>query len=105
MTSDYVSWVLGLQGWERAICEDSYMAGEEDVTERTQVPYHTEKESNSVFFCETGCQTPCEWLKSGPAQQRVQDKRKRAAPLKRAVVIGASPPLHLSAPRLLLGLT
>ena len=29
MTSDYVSWVLGLQGWERAWNEDSYMAGEE----------------------------------------------------------------------------
>ena len=37
MTSDYVSYVLGLQGWERALNEDNYyvyscMAGEEDVT-------------------------------------------------------------------------
>ena len=31
MTHDYISWVLGLQGWERAHCEDDYFAGEEDT--------------------------------------------------------------------------
>ena len=37
MTSDYVSYVLGLQGWERAWDEDSYMAGEEDVLARNRL--------------------------------------------------------------------
>ena len=29
MTSDYISEAIGLQGWERALNQDAYMAGEE----------------------------------------------------------------------------
>ena len=105
MTSDYVSWVLGLQGWERAINEDSYMAGEEDVPDGEQVPCHTEKVSKSVFFCETGCQTPSEWLPARPAQQGKDAERSRAEPRKRSLQPGTTTPhpeiltaIHLSAP-------
>ena len=31
-TMDYVSHVLGLQGWERAWDEDAYFAGEEEIS-------------------------------------------------------------------------
>ena len=31
MTSDYTSEAVGLQGWERALNEDAYFAGEEDL--------------------------------------------------------------------------
>ena len=92
MTSDYVSWVLGLQGWQRALNEDAYMAGEEDVLGREQVPNHTKKVSNTVYFCETGCQTPAEWLGQVPAQQGNEAVPGRAPPLKRALTIGTHSP-------------
>ena len=79
MTSDYVHYVLGLQGWERAINEDSYMAGEEDYLDEGQVPCHTEEVSNTVCFCETGCQTPSEWSDSGLAQ-KAEDAPPQLAP-------------------------
>ena len=92
MTSDYVSWVLGLQGWERALNEDAYMAGEEDVSVEVEVPYHTEKVSNTVYFCETGCQTPSEWLTSGSAHEAKEAEPGRAPPRKRCLEPGTITP-------------
>ena len=74
MTSDYVSWVLGLQGWERAINEDSYMAGEEDVSIGMELPFHTEKVANTVYLSETGCQTPASWADCRPAQKEKESR-------------------------------
>ena len=95
MTSDYISEILGLQGWaERALNEDSYFAsGEaEDVSESMQVPHHTEKVSNTVCFCETGCQTPSEWLTAGPAQEANEGVRRAAVKRERPSIQGTNPP-------------
>ena len=72
MTHDYISWVLGLQGWERAHCEDNYFAGEEDTIDNA-VSDETIDGSLTVEVCrqrkETACQTPPEWGKSPPISQ------------------------------------
>ena len=90
MTSDYVHYVLGLQGWERAINKRGFlhrMAGEEDYLDEGQVPCHTEEVSNTVCFCETGCQTPSEWSDSGLAQ-KAEDEVPKLAPT-RLVLLSA----------------
>ena len=98
MTSDYVSEVLGLQGWERALNEDSYFAGEEDVAETGQLPDsdHTEEVSKTVCFCETGCQTPSEWLTAGPAQEANEGVRRAAVKRERPSIQGTNPVIHLA---------
>ena len=92
MTSDYVSWVLGLQGWERAWDEDSYMAGEEDVLYMDEDAAEPSPTANSRSTCDIGCQTPNDWLKSEPAQERKQAEPGRAPPLERALSIGTTSP-------------
>ena len=87
MTSDYVSWVLGLQGWERAWREDSYFAGEEDVLGSSQREITPEKGFLGTSTVTVGCQTPPEWLDCGPAQQGNEAVPGRAPPLKRALTI------------------
>ena len=78
MTSDYVSWVLGLQGWERALREDSYFAGEEDTLGSSTEPYTPEKEPLRNYTVTVGCQTPSEWQESGPAQEASKRERRVA---------------------------
>ena len=56
MTSDYVSWVLGLQGWERAWDEDSYMAGEDDVLYMDEKAAERSPTANSPCTLDIGCQ-------------------------------------------------
>ena len=72
MTHDYISWVLGLQGWERAHCEDNYFAGEEDTIDNA-VSDETTVRLLTRVVCrqrrETACQTPPEWGKSEAAQE------------------------------------
>ena len=69
MTSDYVSWVLGLQGWQRAWKEDAYFAGEEDTLGSSTEPDTPEKEPLRNYTVTVGCQTPSQWADSGPAQK------------------------------------
>ena len=61
MTSDYVSWVLGLQGWERCACIDAYMAGEEYDLECPGSECDEETKCLVVKVSSFGTQTPSEW--------------------------------------------
>ena len=72
MTHDYISWVLGLQGWERAHCEDNYFAGEEDTIDNAVSDETIDGSKSvevSVLTKDTACQTPPEWGKSEAAQE------------------------------------
>ena len=69
MTSDYVSWVLGLQGWERARREDAYFAGEEDVLGNSQRETTPEEGTVGSSSVTVGCQTPAEWAELEHAQK------------------------------------
>ena len=55
MTSDYVSWVLGLQGWERAWRKDSYFAGEEGTLGSSTEPDTPEKGFLGTSTVTVGC--------------------------------------------------
>ena len=92
MTSDYVSWVLGLQGWERAWRKDSYFAGEEGTLGSSVEPDTPEKGFLGPSTVTVGCQTPAEWADLEPAQQAPQVKPRRALERKGAIDAGTSPP-------------
>ena len=82
MTSDYVSWVLGLQGWERAIGVDSYFAGEEDESHRYVSPnVHKRDETIQLRSKRTnsiGCQAGSSALTSEAGQAASKEVRQRA---------------------------
>ena len=92
MTSDYVSYVLGLQGWERAQNEDSYMANEEDVLYVDWVSTSPSLDANIGRTAEIETQTPAEWAELRPAQQGIEAAPGRAPPLNRALTIGTHSP-------------
>ena len=89
MTSDYVSWALGLQGWQRAWKEDSYFAGEEDTLGNGSLcefdEEHNEYGDVSATVNEIGCQTPSEWADFGPAQ-RAKEELPKLAPARLVVL-------------------
>ena len=100
MTSDYVSWVLGLQGWQRALNKDSYFAGEEDTLGSSTEPYTPEKGETNTSSVTVGCQTPSEWADSGPAQ-KAEDAVPQLAPTRLVLLSGQvrCDPTRSNAPR------
>ena len=80
MTSDYTSEAVGLQGWERALNEDAYFAGEEDlpyVDSSEEMPFFVSSGAQGVSI---GCQTASQWKKSVPAQKAKEAVRELPAP-------------------------
>ena len=92
MTSDYVSYVLGLQGWERAWNEDSYMAGEERNQYLSDDATTPDMDANASLVVSIGCQTPSEWQESEPAPEAKEAEPRRAPPLERVFSIGTTSP-------------
>ena len=60
-TMDYVSYVLGLQGWQRCICINDYMAGWESSTNDGAARQYAKSPQIASRTDEIACQTPREW--------------------------------------------
>ena len=93
-----------IPGWKAAQVLNDYFAGWEVVH-----PMATDEEFDSAFdelvgfdrkTTEIACQTPAEWLTSGPAQEAKEVKRCRAEPRDRTLSIGTTTPLAQNCPAL-----
>ena len=98
---DYVTHMLGLQGWERVHKLDNYFCGEEDLVPDVSDDPPTSFRTKATLVRDLATQTPKEWLFLEPAQERKEEERRRAETRKRTLEIGMfSPNAKLSAARL-----
>ena len=91
-TMDYVTHVLGLQGWERVENVNEYMLGIDFNTNdnRTDSRFVGRPSEPELVSC--GCQTPAEWLLCESAQAPPPEERRRVEPRKRPLVQGTTTP-------------
>ena len=74
---DYVTHVISKQGWERVKCVNDYMMGIADTEEDISPNPATNPDCNLVITCDTGCQTPKEWLTSPIVKEHKEEERTR----------------------------
>jgi len=71
---DYVTHMLGLQGWERVHKLDNYFCGEEDLVPDVSDAPPSSVGTELAITCDCATQTPREWLLLEPAQERKEGR-------------------------------
>ena len=89
-TMNYVTHVISKQGWERVKCVNDYMMGIADTEEDISPNPAPNPDCNLVITCDTGCQTPKEWLTSPIVKEHKEEERSRAEPRKRTLEPGTT---------------